>query len=384
MWRYFVRVCRHLRKSSRAFLIWMALLQAFPPAADAHEIRPAIADLTLSGAELRLEIRLTAEALLARIDLTAVTDTNAAEGNAEYDRLRILPPEEIRRLLREDWPRLARKITVMAGDMAVDLTLNRVTVAAIGNARLPRDTGLSLSGTLPDDGSPIRIGWDADLGALVIRETGPEELAYTGYLSGGDLTPPLPRTGGAAAGRVGVLIDYIGIGFTHIVPKGLDHVLFVLGLFLLSPKPGPLLWQVTAFGVAHTLTLALGILGIVTVPANIVGPLIAASIVYVGIENVFSRNMPPWRPVVVFVFGLLHGLGFASVLEEVGLPPTAFFTGLAGFSIGVELGLLAVLALALLLVGLPFRNHDRRRISIPASLVIAAIGAWWTMERIFL
>lgn len=362
----------------------MALLQAFPFPADAHEIRPAIADLTLSVSEIRLEIRLTAEALLAQIDLAAVTDTNEADNNAEYDRLRALPPEEITQLLRGDWPRLARKITVMAGGTPVDLTLNRVTVPETGDMRLPRDTRILLSGALPDDGSPVRIGWDADLGTLVIRETGSEEMAYAGYLSGGDLTPPLHRTNGAAPGMFSVFIDYIGIGFAHIVPKGLDHILFVLGLFFLSPKLGPLLWQVTAFTVAHTVTLALGILGIVTIPANIIEPLIAASIVYVGIENVFSRNMSPWRPLVVFVFGLLHGLGFASVLEEFGLTPIAFFAGLTGFNIGVELGQLAVLALAFLLVGLPFRGRDPRYISVPASLVIAAVGAWWTIERIFL
>jgi len=166
----------------------------------------------------------------------------------------------------------------------------------------------------------------------------------------------------------------------------LDHILFVLGLFFLSTRLAPLLWQVTAFTAAHTVTLALGMLGYVTVPASIVEPLIAASIVYAGVENVLSRGLSPWRPAVVFVFGLLHGLGFASVLGDIGLNPSQFVTGLIGFNVGVELGQLTVLALAFLAVGLWFRNKPwyRARISNPASIAIALVGAFWVVERTLL
>jgi hypothetical protein len=147
-----------------------------------------------------------------------------------------------------------------------------------------------------------------------------------------------------------------------------------------------LLIQVTSFTLAHTVTLALGALGIVTIPGSIVEPIIAASIVYVAIENVFSKQMNPWRPVIIFIFGLLHGLGFASVLGEFGLPAGQFVAALIGFNVGVELGQLTVIALAFLAVGYWFGSKDwyRQRIAIPASLIIAAVGAYWFVERVFL
>ena len=144
--------------------------------------------------------------------------------------------------------------------------------------------------------------------------------------------------------------------------------------------------QVTSITLAHTVTLALAALGYVTIPASVVEPLIAASIVYVGIENLFARKLLPWRPFVVFCFGLLHGLGFASVLGEIGLNPARFVTGLVGFNIGVELGQLAVIAAAFLAVGWWAGNKPwyRSRIAVPASVVIALVGAYWFVERTLL
>jgi hypothetical protein len=124
----------------------------------------------------------------------------------------------------------------------------------------------------------------------------------------------------------------------------------------------------------------------VAVPAEIVEPLIAASIVYVAVENIFGGRIGALRVAVVFGFGLLHGLGFASVLGDVGLQDSRFVVGLIGFNIGVELGQLAVIAVAFVLLGLPFGKKDwyRSYIAIPASCAIAAVGAWWTFERVFL
>jgi hypothetical protein len=185
--------------------------------------------------------------------------------------------------------------------------------------------------------------------------------------------------------RAEVIAQYTGLGFTHILPYGLDHILFVLGLFLLSVRWKPLLIQVTAFTVAHTLTLALSVYGVVALPPTIVEPLIAASIVYVAVENIATARLHAWRPFVVFGFGLLHGLGFAGVLEEIGLPRGEFVTGLLSFNVGVELGQLAVIAIAYLLVGHWFKHRPwyRARVVIPASALIAATGAYWTVERLF-
>ncbi len=176
---------------------------------------------------------------------------------------------------------------------------------------------------------------------------------------------------------------YIVVGFHHIIPEGLDHILFVLGLFLFSARLGPLLWQVSAFTVAHSITLGLALYGVVRLPSSITEPLIAMSIVFVAVENIFTKEIKPWRYAVVFCFGLIHGLGFASAFADVGLPRQDFLLGLVGFNLGVECGQLAVIAGAFLLVGW-FRHRPwyRKVIVIPASSVIALVALFWTFQRI--
>jgi hypothetical protein len=203
---------------------------------------------------------------------------------------------------------------------------------------------------------------------------------------GGNSTPfPLngekrPSTADTTPRTVG---RYVVLGFWHIVPAGLDHILFVLGLFLLTARLRPLLWQVTAFTVAHAMTLSLGTFGIVQLPARIVEPLIALSIAGIALENLFTQELKPWRPVVVFVFGLLHGLGFSGVLTELGLSGGERFSALVAFNLGIEFGQLLVLAVAFLLIGWwRQRAWYRPRLTVPLSLLIAVAGAWWTVERI--
>ncbi len=174
-------------------------------------------------------------------------------------------------------------------------------------------------------------------------------------------------------------------GIEHIIPKGLDHILFVLGLFFSGLVFRPLLWQVSAFTLAHTITLALAALGFVQAPVSIVEPMIALSIVWVAVENCLFKQASKWRPFIVFGFGLLHGLGFATVLSEYGLPKGNLVPSLLAFNIGVELGQLMVLFAAAALVWF-IRNKSwyRQRVQIPVSLMIALVGLFWFVERVFL
>jgi hypothetical protein len=181
----------------------------------------------------------------------------------------------------------------------------------------------------------------------------------------------------ATAGR------FLRLGFAHILPAGLDHVLFVLGLALLSPRLGPLLAQVTAFTLAHTFTLALAVYGVVSLPSRVVEPLIAASIVYVAVENLFRREASWTRLVLVFAFGLLHGLGFAGVLAELGWPQGRKLLALVSFNVGVELGQLAVIVLALLVLAAATRaGVPRRPLERGLSVAVAAIGLVWVVQRL--
>ena len=192
-----------------------------------------------------------------------------------------------------------------------------------------------------------------------------------------DEPPPTPS-------RLNVIAQYLYLGFEHILPLGLDHVLFVLSLFLLNTSWRPLLAQVTAFTAAHTFTLGLSTYGVVSLSPSLVEPLITLSIAWVAFENVITGELKPWRPAVVFGFGLLHGLGFAGVLAQLGLPPGEYLTALLSFNAGVELGQLAVILAAFLALGV-FRHRDwyRPRISVPLSLTIGVIGLYLTITRVF-
>ena len=178
---------------------------------------------------------------------------------------------------------------------------------------------------------------------------------------------------------------YVRLGFEHILPGGLDHILFVLALFLASTRLKPLLIQVSVFTLAHTITLGLAATGWITAPAAVVEPLIAASIAFVAFENLVAKDMTPWRPLLVFGFGLFHGLGFASALLDLGMPDDQFLTALVGFNIGVELGQLTVILAAWVLLHRWFaRPWYRRWVVLPASFLIALAGSWWAIQRTFL
>src|SRR5207302_5737701 len=166
---------------------------------------------------------------------------------------------------------------------------------------------------------------------------------------------------------------YLTLGFTHIMPNGLDHMLFVLGIYLLSGRLRSVLLQVSAFTVAHSITLGLSMYGLVNVSPRIVEPMIAISIAYVAIENIFLSELKSRRVALVFAFGLLHGMGFAGALKELGLPRSEFVTVLLTFNVGVESGQLAVIAAAFLLVGwyCGSRPWYRRIVVVPASMMIA-------------
>jgi hypothetical protein len=245
---------------------------------------------------------------------------------------------------------------------------------------------ITLTGEVPTGARQFTwsYGWTFASYALTVRHAGRSD-AGTVWLEGGQTSRPVALD--ARAGkpdRFETIARYILLGFTHILPKGVDHVLFVLGLFLLSRRARPLLAQVSAFTVAHSITLALSLYHIVRLPPSIVEPLIAVSITYVAVENLIVPDLTRWRLALVFVFGLLHGLGFAGALGELGLPRSEFVTALVGFNLGVEAGQLTVIGGAFVVVGWQWGSREwyRRLIVMPASAAIACVAAYWTIQRI--
>jgi len=177
---------------------------------------------------------------------------------------------------------------------------------------------------------------------------------------------------------------YLKLGIKHIIPDGVDHILFITGLCLINTKWKSILWQATAFTIAHSITLALSMKNIISLPAGIVEPIIALSIAFVAIENILLAELKPWRIFVVFIFGLIHGLGFASSLNETGLPRNQFYTSILSFNAGVEIGQVAIIAAIFLSLVIPFgrKMWYRKLVVYPISILIAAIALYWTVERV--
>lgn len=177
---------------------------------------------------------------------------------------------------------------------------------------------------------------------------------------------------------------YFKLGLQHIVPYGLDHILFVVGLCLLNTKLKSMLWQATAFTVAHSITLALSMKNIIVAPPEIVEPIIALSILFIAVENLITSELKVWRILLVFCFGLIHGLGFASALNEIGLPRDNFITSLLAFNIGVEAGQIVIIAAVFLLLIYPLSKKPwfKKMVVYPLSVLIGLMALYWTITRV--
>jgi hydrogenase/urease accessory protein HupE len=247
---------------------------------------------------------------------------------------------------------------------------------------------IRVSGPIPPGARQFtwNYAWTFASYALTVRRA-PSDNPTTQWLEGGQTSAPIDLLSWEPpADRLATAWRYLRLGFTHIMPLGLDHMLFVLGIYLLSGRARSVLWQVSAFTVAHSITLGLSMYGVVSVPARIVEPAIALSIAYVAIENILLSELKSWRIALVFGFGLLHGMGFAGALKELGLPRSEFFTALVTFNMGVEAGQLAVIGAAFILVGwhCAHRAWYRSRVVVPASAVIACTAVYWTVQRLTL
>ena len=346
-----------------------ALLALAIGAAQAHEINPIVIDINQPTSP-NTQIRLSLEPILVDMDLSQVTDTDLADEVEQYQTLRALSDADLIKQFRQQENEILQKLGVSGSVSNV-----QIEVQPQGDLELPRISVITL-----DHQPPAPWVWQGavTVGEIVLRDQ--SDQAYTAVLAPGQVSAQLDQP----ITTWQQFQVYVISGIEHIIPKGLDHILFVMGLFLFSHRWRPLLAQVTVFTAAHTVTLALASVGWVQISGSIVEPLIALSIVYVAVENLLPKRVLKRRLALVLAFGLLHGLGFASVLQDFGLGGEHFAVSLIGFNLGVEIGQLLVLLPMMILLGTWAANQSwyRRAIQIPISLAIGGVGLMWTLERV--
>ncbi|MEO8520004.1 MAG: HupE/UreJ family protein [Acidobacteriota bacterium] len=360
--------------------LFVLLVVSLGGAARAHEIGTTrVAVRFAPDGAYAIDIATDAVSLLARLEIAA--------GDPRSD---TADAGELQRQLLARLPALRQQFTIGFDGAAAAAPQIRVAVSPAIDVNGTAQAALRMTGMRPPRAQQFTWSWSLTSASYALSvATAPDRAPLTQWLTADETSAVVALDTVAAApaeSRPGLARKYVVLGFTHILPGGLDHVLFVLGIFLLSRRVRPVLLQVSAFTIAHSITLGLSIYNIVSVQASIVEPLIALSIAYIAIENVVSAEVRASRVAVVFAFGLLHGLGFAGALREIGLPRSEFLTALLGFNVGVELGQLAVISLAFVLVGHWFGDREwyRRRVVLPASAGIAACGLIWTIQRLHL
>ncbi|CAA6814533.1 MAG: membrane protein, putative [uncultured Thiotrichaceae bacterium] len=384
---------RFYRSHKILILVFTLFMWCLLATAHADVVKPALIEVNVdTQGDIKIEIRASIEALLTGIN-GKYKNTQDAPNAEEYDALRALESDELAVEFAPFKAQFLDQITLSTNtNDHIPLTIESVKIPEPGYTKVPRISLINLTGKIDLNTQSLQWYYPMAFGDNAVRlrqidQTNQQwHWSEWQWLRKDKASTPFSLTEIVAQRPVHkVISEYIVIGFDHIIPKGLDHILFIVALFFFSTQFKPLFWQVTMFTIAHTITLGLSMNGMISLPASIVEPLIALSIAYAALENIFAKEkLHNSRLILVFAFGLLHGMGFASILSDFGMPDNAFITALISFNIGVELGQLAVIAGLFLLIALWFRNKSwyRTVFVIPISLVIAILGLYWVYERV--
>ena len=366
--------------SLKAFFIF------FASQVSSHELSPNIINLQIDKKRISIELTINLEAYLAGVDFSILDNTNDHDNETYYKTLRKLNNSELTKIFLKNWDKFVSLFSIVSedGTKLNNFNFSKIDTEDIDNTEVSRLSNIYFF--VENQGmKPVTFQASRILGEIIFRQTGVEN-GVTQFLLSGEKSKVISAKTGKPLDWIDTFLDYIPVGFSHILPKGLDHILFVLGLLFLTPKVYPLLIQISIFTIAHTITLAISSLKIIDISSAIIEPLIAASIIYVAIENFFNSSLTKYRSIIIFFFGLLHGLGFASVLSSFGLPGTNFIWALVGFNVGVEIGQLTIILAfyAIFIYWIKTKNYYRNYISIPGSLIIALFGTFWLFERTLL
>lgn len=363
----------------------------YPKLAPADVVKPALVEISIfADNTISVVIDLSLEAAMTNIG-TQYKNTKNSPNAAEYDELRNLNPENLRQRFLRFAPQFLSSIRLLVNGKTQDLTLKSIKSDIKGYTKRPRKTILTYIAQPEDWAKTIqwqyaKVYGDSALRYQIVKK---DQYNWSGWRW---------LRNGASSGTIDISLDspnstptmlqtlgqFIGIGFDHVIPLGWDHILFIVGMALSSLLWRKLLLLVTTFTLAHTLTLALAMAGVVEISPRITEPLIAFSIAYVAIENLLPRQSIKRKSIIVFLFGLIHGLGFAAMLKSFAMSADNFAITLIGFNIGVELAqivlVFSVVTVLLLLKGRGL-NYQKLMI-IPVSILISLLGIYWGVERI--
>ena len=354
----------------------------------AHEIKPSIADFTYDKNYLNIEVRLNAELILSNIDASNISNTNSSPLTEIYDRYRLLDKKDLENVILESWKDISSNIDIKINNKLKKIELINIDTQVVKNFEISRDTIISFRVLLNKSSEKFTFKWIKNYGPIILRENNDlkiEDELVTEYLQSGTESDPIFFNDNNFRSMFTSFTKFFVLGIQHIIPKGLDHILFIFGLFLFSSSLNTLIKQITIFTIAHSITLIFVSLSLIKINPQIVEPIIALSIVYVGLENIFKNYIKEYmRYVVILFFGLLHGLGFALVLSDIGYRSSKLFLNLISFNIGIEVAQISIILFLYLLVAIKFANNKYYRIAfqIPSSIFIASIGLYWFIERI--
>ena len=352
----------------------------------AHEIKPAIVEFNKVKNQINIVLKFNAEAFLANIDASDYKDTINFSNSIKYSELRLLPGEILKEKVFESRDQIINSIFIKTSKKQLNLKLVEIDVLEEKNIEKVRFTKVYLKTEIKFIETPITFSAKKIFGPLIFKNFSnidkDTDKPQSQWLKPGNQTSKL---GSLQVKTNTTNFSILGIwnGILQIILYGFDHILFILGLFFFSHKLKPLLIQVTTFTIAHSITLIFGGLGYITISPLIIEVIIAASIIWIGFENLFRKKMKVSRLGVIFTFGLIHGLGFASMFKPKGLEGTDYYLNLLSFNIGIELGQLITLLPLIILIPLFNRlSWYRILIAMPASIIIALFGVEMFIDRI--
>jgi len=373
-----------------AILLYLLLALFCAQYSTADIVKPALVEISVySDGHYKVELRASIEAMMTGIN-SKFRNTKDAPNAEAYDTLRVLQPAQLREKFIPFKDQLYKEIRLVIDDQPVKLQITSIDIPEPGYTKVPRTSLIIFEGKINKHAKQLSWYYPERFSDNAVRVRQIDEVNEKWHWSRWQWLRKNQISNAFSLTEIfteptlfEVVREYTIAGFDHIIPKGLDHILFILGIFLLSTKLKTLAMQATMFTLAHSITLSLSMFNVISLPASIVEPLIALSIAYLGIENIFAHKLKTSRLALVFGFGLLHGMGFASVLAEFGMPESAYATALISFNIGVEIGQLIILTTAFFGITYWFKNkqHFHNYITVPGSVIIGVTGLYWTWER---